>query len=186
MPMDPVSAWVDAIAGLKPDGGKSGDWAKALADVVDQRVTSKAGVAGVMGSVSFTFQKALFETGLKKASPTSVTLHGAMAIADAWEMAATASTIVVPPGASLGVASPATTWSVVISSIILPPSVALGKLALMQTLASAAPVPDAKASLLGPALYQAFAALLVSISGINSLAPPAGPTPLPLPSAPII
>jgi hypothetical protein len=177
---------MDAISALKPDDGKTGAWADNLADAVDKLVTNKAQVAGVMGSASFTFQKALFATGLKKAMPVTAAPQGAMAIADAWEMAILASTMVIPPGSSLGVASPATTWSVVAATIILPPSVALGKLSLMQTLSSAPPVPETSASQLGPALYQAFASLMVSISGMNSLPPPSGPTPLPLPSAPII
>lgn len=186
MPMDPLNIWVKEISGLKADSGKSGDWADKLADVVDQRVTGKLGVVGVIGQVSYTFNKSIFATMLKLSSPTPAAADAAMKIANAFEAAASASTLIVPPGSALGAPAPPTLWSVVAVSIILPPSVSIGKGLIIQMLASSPPVPDAMASQMGPALFAAFGAMQASVTGLNSLPPPAGPLPLALPAAPVL
>lgn len=186
MPIDDVKKWTDSFAALKPDKAKSGAWADEYAKTVDKHVTGKLGITGVTGNVKFTFKKDVFAKLLKLATPTPAAPAGIQKFAAAWETAVISSTLVVPPGSSLGAASPPTTWSVVAASLILPPSVAAGKQILIQMLTAQPPVPDASASQVGPAFYAAFKALQASVTGTNSVSPPAGPQPLALPSAPVL
>ena len=176
MPISPVSSFKSAIAGLKPDSTPM--WAKALADAVDGLVTNKAGLGGtVTGSFTFTFNKALFMSGIMAASATPVTPIAAQAIGAAWGNAMLASTMVT---ASAFVGSPAlpTLFSVIISTAIDPPSVAAAQSALIATLSAMQSVKIAQDSPIAPALHTAFMSCTATITGLNSVPAPAGPLPL--------
>lgn len=183
MAMDPVTIWTSELSTLKVDGGKKGSWADNIAKVVDARVTSKLAVAGLTGTISFTFNRALFATLLKTVVPNPNRALAVQPIVDAWQAAVSASTIVIAPSTYVGLATPATTFSVVAASSVLPPSITVGAGILRAKLLANAPVPAAMSSQLGPALHAAFSALQVTASGTNS-APTTAP--LSVPSAPVI
>ncbi len=186
MPMDLLPIWIDEIAKIKPDSTNSGSWANTLADVVDKRVTGKLNIVAIKGQVSFTFKKDVFAQLLKLALPATTPLP-LQKVANAWEAAVMASTLVVAPGAYiLPTPTPATGFASISASIILPPSIATGKTLLLQKLLSLPPVNVANLSMLGPALFAAFSALQASVTGIDLVTPPAGPHPLVVPTSPVI
>jgi hypothetical protein len=184
MPIDPEDKFKKAIAGLKPES--TPQWAKKMADAVDGLVTNKAQLTGITGSITFTFNKAIFMTQLMALTFTPLAPVAAQAIGLAWGTAMLASTIIVAPGASLGAPTPATTWSVVIASLIDPPTITVAQTGLIATLAVMQAVKKAEDSALGPALYKAFTQCTATVTGLNSLPPPAGPLPLLSPLTPFM
>lgn len=177
--LDPVSVWSDEFASLPLVGDPS--WAMNMADVVDSLVTGKLQINEISPPSSFTFMKAVFAAQLLPivAAPPPA---GAFAMAAAWGAAMQASQMVVSAGASVGAPSPATTFSAPPVTILLPPSIAAAQAVLAAALLAAPPVPDAKASIIGPAMRTAFVSVLASVTGINSVPPPGGPAPLLLPA----
>jgi hypothetical protein len=183
MPIPPEPQWKSTIDGLKPDS--TPNWTKALADAVDGLVTNQAGLTGITGSVVFTFSKSIFMAQLLLVSATPLTAVAAQAIGVAWGTAMAASIIVVPPGSSLGAPTPPTIWSVC-ASLIDPSSVAAAQAALIADLTTMQPVKNANDSKLGPAFRKAFVSCTATVTGLNSVPPPAGPVPLLAPLTPFM
>ena len=183
MPIDPEPAWKKAISDIKPDS--TSQWTKALADAVDGLVSNKAGLTGITGSVTFTFNKAVFMAQLLAVAATPVAAIAAQAIGLAWGTAMTASIIVVPPGSSLGPPSPPTLWASCVS-LIDPPSVIAAQTALIAELTMMQAVDNAQNSKMGPALRKAFMSCTATVTGLNSVTPPAGPLPLLSPLTPFM
>lgn len=177
MPIDAESTWIETVNNL-PTVKSAPESIKALVDAVDTCVTGKAELTGIIGTVSYTFQKAIFLAGLSSLGPAPVTATGVAQFVQAWQSAAAASVMIVPPGSSFGSPSPATTFSVVVTTLLDPPSLLAACSALQTELlaAGAAPVSSYKDSKVGPALYKAFKLLSYTVTGINSIAPT--PTPL--------
>ena len=180
--IDPESKWTERFANLKPDGvGTS--WAGKMASAVAEGVPSM-GITGVTGSVSFTWQKSIFEGMIQAAVASPAAIAGAQVIANAWMSSVLSSVMMVASGAFVVASSPATTFSVVATSIIDPPSISIGYSALLSLLTSSVPVPDPNLNMMGIALYTAFKSLTVTITGINSVAPT--PAPLIVPLLPVL
>lgn len=178
MPIDPEQQWTDAFANLATD--KSPNWAMAFASAVDERVTGKAQLTGILGSVTFTFNKALFATQLMSLSPSPVAPAAMMGFANAWATAMSASQMVVAPGSAFGAPAPPTLWSVIFTSMLDAPMIQSGKAFLASTLSALPPAKNAKDSKFGATFRSAFLMCTASITGLNSLPiPPAGPGPLP-------
>jgi hypothetical protein len=184
MPIDPEQVWIDAFAALAPQKGPM--WAQPMADAVDARVTGKVALNGLTGSVTFTFNKAVFMAQLMALTPTPDAAAGMMGFANAWGAAMLASTLVVAPGSFFPAPAPATLWSVVFATVIDGASIETAKQALVAELMAVAPAKDAKESKFPPAFRNAFLKCTASVNGLNSLPPPtAGPGPLPF-SAPFV
>lgn len=184
MPMDPLSKWSDTLGNIAPSSTPI--WALNLANEVDGLCSGKAGIAGITGSVTFTFNKAIFILQLMAMAATPLQPIAAQGIAMAWQTAMLASIVIVAPGASLGPPTPPTTWSVVITSLIDPPSVMAATTIMIATISAAQAVGIGSQSIMGPALYAGFAASTVTVTGTNSVSPPSGPLPLIAPLLPLI
>lgn len=184
MPIDPQSAFKSAISSLKPTNGPL--WAKDIADAVDGLVTNKAGLSVITGTCTFTFNKALFMAGIMGLVPSLVAPIAAQTIGIAWGNAMLASIMVVAPGAFIGSPAPPTLFSVIISTIVDPPSVVAAQTALIATLSAMQAVKIASDSVLGPALHTAFMSCTATVTGMNSIPPPAGPLPLVAPLCPFL
>jgi len=182
MPIDPEVKFKKTIANLRPE--QTPQWAKKLSDAIDGLVTNKAQLAGITGSVVFTFNKSVFMAQLMALTFTPVAAVAAQIIGLAWGAAMQASTMVVPAGSYLGTPSPATTWSVVTASMIDPPSIAAAQAGLISTLSVMQAVKNAEDSALGSALYKAFTQCTATVSGLDSTPSPSGPLPLSSPLTP--
>jgi len=180
MPIDPENSWIETVNKLPPTK-TAPEGFKALAKAVDACVTSKAQLTGIVGPPpTFTFNKALFLTGLLSMGPVPATPAGVTAFVQAWAGAVTASVMVVSPGSAFGAAAPPTLFSVVISAILDPPSLAAAQSALIAELTASGlkPVKNYKDSKVGPGMLKAFKLLSYTVTGLNSIPPPAGPLPL--------
>lgn len=190
MPIDPLPMWLKEFKNLPVRGDKDppGKWADDLADFIDKRVTNKMGLGSpLMGPPStFTFQKALFSAPLKALQAVPEPISGRIAVANAWQSAILASTMV--PGAGLAVGSPAppTLFSAPPVVMIFPVSVTLAYTGMVADLIAMPLAPDALGSKMPSILYTAFTKLMYMVQGLNSLPPPAGPLPLMLPSVPVL
>ena len=184
MPIDPQSAFKSTISSLKPTNGPL--WAKDIADAVDGLVTNKAGLSVITGTCTFTFNKALFMVGIMALGPILAAPIAAQTIGIAWGNAMLASIMVVAPGAFIGSPAPPTLFSVIISTIVDPPSVVAAQTALIATLSAMQAVKIASDSVLGPALHTAFMSCTATVTGMNSIPPPAGPLPLLAPLCPFL
>ena len=185
MPIDPQSAFKSAISSIKPTNGPL--WAKDIADAVDGLVTNKAGLSVITGTCTFTFNKALFMAGIMALVPILAAPIAAQTIGIAWGNAMLASIMVVQPGAFIGVVSaPPTLFSVITSTIVDPPSVVAAQTALIATLSAMQAVKIASDSALGPALHTAFMSCTATVTGMNSIPPPAGPLLLIAPLCPFL
>jgi hypothetical protein len=127
--------------------------------------------------IVFTWNPAPFISTLMSASPSD-SPSAVTVVADAWESGINASVLLVPPGTYVGAPTPATIFSVVSSVAILAPTVAAAKAAMTASLLSAAPTTDINQVQIPSILYTAFTSISYSVSGMNTLPPPSGPTPL--------
>jgi hypothetical protein len=184
MPMDPLSKWSDTLGNLAPSSTPI--WALNLANAVDGLCSGKAGIAGVTGTVKFTFNKPIFIVQLMAMAATPFQPIAAQGIAMAWQTAMLASIMVVAPGSYLGAPTPATTWSVVFSSLIDPPSVMAATSVMIATISAAQAVGVGSQSIMGPALFAGFSTSTVTVTGLNAVPSPAGPLPLVAPLLPLI
>lgn len=151
-------------------------WTSRLAQWAATRTTMKLTLSNIVGPVVYTFNMGQFDMLLKTCLTTEVKVVAAAQISNAWAAAAMSSPMLVLPGASLGVPTPATTWSAVVA-IIDPPSVMMAKMQLMQGLIQAEGVEDGYLSKMAEAFRQAFLTLSFSLTGMNCL-----PIPTPLAS----
>jgi hypothetical protein len=166
------STWKTAVPPAKDDS-----WKENLAKYIDARLTGKLTSLALfsapgVGAASFTFGKSAFKSALSGNSPAL--------LANAVEAGLLASTISVEPNAFIEPKSPATTFSVVQTSLIDPPSIALVKAAIIGV--SGLPgTKDASQSQFPVKLREAFLLLTFSVVGLDSKVPPAGPLPLTAP-----
>lgn len=159
-----------------------------IATLLSNRMTSKLELTAPYipsAPTVFTFALPIFATGITgiPISPTGAT--AAIAFANAFEAACAASTFVAAAGGSVGVPTPATIFSAPPVAVFNPASVTAAKSVLQTSLAAAVPTGLPLTSTYPIALYTAFATLQVTLTGINSVPPPAGPNPLTT-SAPVI
>jgi hypothetical protein len=184
MPIDPVSVWKSEFEKLPKVGTTVAEGMTNLANFVDARVTNKLGLGPPMiGSFTYTFNKAIFLAPLISLTPSPSNLTGMTALANAWQSAALASMLIVPPGAAVGAPAPPTTFSVA-AAIVDPASVALAYSTLLQKLLAAKPVGEDPP--FPTYFYDAFTALKYNVSGLNSVPPPAGPQPLSAANVPVL
>lgn len=163
----------------------TGVWTTNFSDWTDGRVTSKAvGTLITNAAPPFTFSKSTFKAQLDALAPTASEATGASNFASAWETAVLASTFITLPGDFTGAATPATTWSVVTTSLIDVASITAAKAQLITDLTNAAKVADVNNSDFPQAFRDAFLNLTVSVTGINSVVPV--PSPLNVLNAPLI
>jgi len=113
--------------------------------------------------------KAIFQT-LAQPNSQSVAMN---IIANAWEAGLIASTVLVKALDSVGTPSPATTWSVVTTSVFDPASIALGKAKILE-LIGAPNEEDAEDSQTPIKFREATLLLTVTTTGLNSVTPTAG------------
>lgn len=161
--LPPVSdaSWPDSMT----------DW---YAERIDTPLLTLPGLTLAAPPLPVTFGKAAFKAIFSALVP-GLTQASAMAIiANAWEAGLLASSVVVKPLDSIGVPSPATTWSSVTTSIFDLPSIALGKLKILE-LIGAPNEGDAKDSLTPVKFREATLLLTVTTTGLNSVTPTAGP-----------
>ena len=190
MPIDPLPLWKKEFKNLKPVGDKDppGKWADNLADFIDQRVTNKMTLGTpIMGPPStFTFQKALFSAPLKALQAVPDPISGRTAVANAWQSAILASTMVPGAGIALGSPAPPTLFSAPPVCMIFPVSVTLAYAGLLMDLIGLGEAQDPLMSKMPDALYTAFTKLQFMLQGLNSIPPPAGPLPLIVPTVPVL
>lgn len=165
-----LSAWKDdfpdALPPVADDSWKS-NLALYIADHVADLKISGVFASPDVNAGSFTWNVSAFQSALSG--------NSAAVLANAWEAAMLASTIVVLPGAFVGSDSPATKFSVVASAIFDPSSIAAGK-TIVLSLAGAPATANASESLFPVKMRDAFLALTVTVTGTNSVVP----TPAPL------
>lgn len=175
--IEPLSTWKTELQNLPKVGDTSwaANFAGWYADMIVniQPDTSTFSAAGF----SFTFNTATFAAGLIGLQPTPDATAGITGFANAWEQAILSSVLVVGTGSALLPSTPATTFSVVAASIINPPSIALGKAKII----SLATLGIPSESKFPEYFRDATLMLNFSVTGTNSVTPPAGPNPLIVP-----
>ncbi len=169
MPLEPLQTWQQTLKQLQMVEHQ--DWAKDFSQWVFERSTGKLHLMPVMGPVSFTFQKGIFEAKLREFKPVNSAIAAAMKWAEAWEAAVTASTMVVAPGAFLGAPIPVTMWAVA-TAVIDAGSIQAGKKIIVQKLTEAKLVAKAEESEICEAFRSAFLALTVTVTGVYMMYPP--------------
>lgn len=174
MAVDALSTWQTTFAALPKT--KDTSWAANFATWADDRVTSKLTQdSGIQGpGLTFTFNKAIFQTALLLLLPVPDALLGIKGFADAWQTAMASSVAITAVGSSVGAPSPATTWSVVASTTIDPASIVLGHTKILE-LVNSPKVADALESEFPIKFREAFLLLTISTLGTNSVAPTPGP-----------
>jgi hypothetical protein len=177
MSIKPLQDWKDALEALPKVGDAS--WALAFADFYEEMILQITTDPSIMTPVgfTFTFNKAIFAAQLATLAPTPDALAGITGFANAWNAAVLSTIVVVGPGTVYGSPSPATTFSAVVTSLINPASIAAGQ-AIILTLATEPPVGDPQDSKFPEKFRDATLALMIDVTGINSIPPPAGPLPL--------
>jgi len=185
MPVDPLAIWNStwATLPLDPTGvlypPVIGTW---LATRVLGFTFDPLSLAGTPPTL-LTWAKPVFEAGITGMIPDPTQVLGATTLATAWESAILASTILALPGSFVIPPTPATTFSVVTSTLIDIPSVTAAKIALISALSTALPTPG----ILFPVpteLRTAFLSVTYTASGLNSIVPT--PTPLIVPGIAVL
>jgi hypothetical protein len=130
-------------------------------------------LTGILPTTStvFTFNQAVFKTNLLTLTPTADPAAGASAFFNALETAILASVYLVSPGAYLGSPGAATTWSAVTSTIPDPASLAAAKTAAVAFM-STAPLSGTNPTM-ATAVHTYLTSLTYTVTGLNSVAPPA-------------
>lgn len=183
MPVDPLNTWKSTLASLPSVSDAS--WSISFSSWYASRIIGISPDPSVFlaSGFLFTFNTALFATGLVALPPVPTTAAGVLGFAAAWEAAILASVVIVGPGSALLPSSPATLFSVVAATIIDPTSIVLAKAKLME-LATAAAVSDAMDSEFPVKFREATLLLSISVTGVNSIVPV--PTPLVAPFIPLV
>jgi hypothetical protein len=169
MPLEPLATWQSTYA---DEVGPTADpitgalaIANWLGDRLDGKLSADAGIGGP--GLTYTFNRAIFATALSALPPTPDATAGALAFATAWETAALISIPLMAPLSYILVATPATTWSVVTTTILDAPSVVLGK-AEVFGLKDAEPAPTAEKSETPEAFREAHLLHTITTTGIDS------------------
>lgn len=158
-----------------PTGTK---FAQNIGNFIANRVDGKLSLTGgitLASPASFTFNKGVFVALIQALQPTTDPIAGRKKIADAWQAAVLASTMVVPAGAYVGASADPTKFSVI--SLVLPIPAA-GYASLLAGLLAAPLAGAALQTKFPEELFTAFTLVTYSIAGLNSLHPPDGPNPL--------
>ena len=185
--IDPLPTWLAEFEKLPPD--TTGDQApKNITDFLDARVTGKLdlnnSIAKFSPPPSFTWQKALFQTQFMLLSkiPAPDPISPALKIAQAWQTATMASTMVITAGATVLPPPPGSNGQVSVAiAIVDPATLALAVATLISDLSGAKPSPSASASVLPKALYKAFTSITFTVTGVDTKVPPLVPAPILLP-----
>jgi hypothetical protein len=179
MAVEPLQTWKDELENLPKvaDGSWSLNFANWYADMISG-IEPDSSALTPSGFV-FTFPVAIFASALSALSPTTDAVAGITGFATAWETALLASTSVVGPGSFIPPATPATTFSVVASSLIDPASIAAGKAKLLE-LVTAPPAADAQDSEFPIKFREATLLLTFTVIGTNSDSPTTAPLTAPL------
>ncbi len=169
MPLEPLDNWNQTLKQI--EATDQADWGGKIAQWLFERSTGKLQLMPVVGPVSFTFQKAIFEARLRELRPAQKAMEAAIKWSDAWEAAINASTMVVAPGAFLGAPTPATMWSVA-TAVIDAGSVQAGKKLLVQKLSQAKLVNKTEENQFAEAFRMAFLAVTATVTGVSMTFPP--------------
>jgi len=185
--IDPLPTWLADFALLPPDSTGS-EAPKNIANFLDTKVTNKLDLNNSIAKVSpppqFTWQKSIFQNlfALVSKIPSPDPITPAAKIAQAWQQATMASTLVISAGATIAPPPPGTNGVAATAvALIDPATLALAVTNLITDLAAAGPTPTAAASVLPKALYKAFTSITFTITGMDTKPPPAGPIPILLP-----
>lgn len=192
MAIDSLDIWLDEFEKLPQD--PTGDQSpRDLANYINDRVTRKmetsSSVVKWSPEPSFTWQKAIFENVLRIICkiPSPETVTPAIKLATAWKEATLISTFSIQPQAKMNPPAPATTGiAASAGAVIDPSSVALGFTYLVSQLSSILPARTRQESAFPRAFRQAFLMLTVTISGVDTTTPPAGPIPFVYPMTPVM
>ena len=185
--IDPIAMWLVEFATIPPD--TTGDQApKNIADFLDQRVTAKLdlnnSIAKITPPPQFTWQKSIFQAQFMLLSkiPAVDPISPAIKIAQAWQAATMASTLMISAGAAIAPPPPGTNGIAATAvAIIDPATLAAAMSGLIADLSAAQPTPSAATSVLPKALYKAFTSITYTITGMDTKPPPTGPIPIMLP-----
>ena len=161
--MVPVSdaSWPDTMT----------DWYVAR---IDTPLLSLPGLTLAVPPLPVTFGAAAFKAIFSSLAQPITQVAAMNIIANAWEAGLLATTVLVKPLDSIGVPSPATTWSAVTTSVFDPASIALGKAKILE-LIGAPNADNAEDSLTPVKFREATLLLTVTTTGLNSVTPTAGP-----------
>ncbi len=177
MAMEVLATWQDEYADLPSAStalAGTANVANFVADMV-AGITPDQLTLNTAAGFTFTFNTALFTTGLLAMAATPVTAVGVAAMAAAWQAAilttifpvtlnVTAGALTTTPG------TPATTFSAVTAVIIDPPSIVLA-VAKLTELALSAPTADPLMSDFPVKMREAFALLSITVTGLDSTVP---------------
>jgi len=174
--IDALAKWISTYASDVPNVLDSSG-PKNVAEWTDDRVPNME-LPGIQGTgLTFTFNKGSFQTELE-AINTSTLHDGVVALADAWATAIGGSVADVAVGSSVGAPSPATTWSVVGSTVIDGASVTAGRDKLLE-LENSPIAGTPEESEFPVKLREAFLLLTITTTGMDST-PPSSGGPFPL------
>lgn len=167
MAIDSEQVWKDEFKKLPQVSSSTSDGMNNLADFVAARVAGMKIGSPITGTSSFTFNRSAFVSSLLSLAPVQDT-SGLIAIATAWQTSALASTMFVSPGASIGAATPATTFAAVVT-VVNPASVAAAYTILLSNLSSLQPV--AEDPMFPVYLRNAFLMIQYTLTGLNTVVP---------------
>jgi len=180
MPLEPKEIWQKTMKDL--EAVDNVQWVQNLSNWLFERVNAKMQISGIVGPVSYTFNKSVFMAQMMTATPVNTMALAAMKLGTAWEAAVLASNMSVMPGSALGAPTPPTMWSAPLC-VIDPGPVSAAKAKLIKELSDVKLVDDALDSKLPALLREAFLMLTFTTSGINCLPIP---TPLVAPCLPAV
>lgn len=153
---------------------KNDTWKKNLANFIMAQVSHKLTTEGLLasggaGGMTFTFGKEAFQGALAD--------NKAETLASAFEAGILASTVLVAVGSFVGTQAPASTFSVITTSVINPASLIAAKAKVLEVM-GLPPKEAANQSQFPLKLREAFLLLKIDTVGLDSTPTPAGPLPL--------
>lgn len=177
MSLEALSVWKESFASqvkaVKDEAWKD-NFPNWFASVFNAPKLSLPGLLIAVTPLPLTWGKDAFKAIFSTMTAQS---NGAVILGNAWEAGMLASTVQVKAGDSIGVASPATTWSSVTSSVFTPASIAASKAKVLE-IAGALPTKNALESQAPVIFREATLLLKVTTTGLDSTPSPAGPLPL--------
>lgn len=167
--IDSLATFESTFNALEPTNDKDAG-IDAFADWLDARVTGKMSLPGITGpGLTYTFDKTTFATQLKTLSKNNDKNASVDSLASFWK--ASLGTALVAAGSSVGTPSPATTWSVVNTTVIDVASQAAGENKVKELKTA----DDTGDSPMPRIIREAFLLLTITTSGLNSVSPTPGP-----------
>lgn len=183
MVTDILDDWKSAFNDI-PNVMTQAEGVQNLSDWIESHVTGKLVLdpSIIVGTgITYTWNKEAFKAELLSLS-NSPTPNG---LASAWKASVEASIMSVPAGASVGAPSPATTFSAPPVTVLDATSVTTAFSQLQVSLNSLPPANTKEEVQIPELLRTAFLTLTFTLSGTNSVSPPAGPNPLTSPNTPV-